>query len=88
MYLMYRNATPVALDEPVKVQEANGHIIGAVKMGTMEPNHAGAGLGAVGKVWFHHWSYMKQGKDPKKKKKSLKEKITQTFNYFTEWGHI
>lgn len=50
MYLMYRNATPVALDEPVKVQEANGHIIGAVKMGTMEPNHAGAGLGAVGKV--------------------------------------
>jgi len=51
MYLMYRNATPVALDEPVKVQESNGHIVGAVKMGTIDPNHAGAGLGGVGKVW-------------------------------------
>jgi len=50
MYLMYRNATPVALEEPVKGQESNGHIVGAVKMGTIEPNHAGAGLGGVGKV--------------------------------------
>lgn len=46
MYLMYRNATPVALEEPVKAQELNGHIIDVVKIGTMEPNHGGA----VGKV--------------------------------------
>ncbi|XP_014508396.1 bidirectional sugar transporter SWEET14-like [Vigna radiata var. radiata] len=50
IYLMYGNATPVALDEPVKAKEANGHIVGAVKMGTIEPNHGGAGLGGVGKV--------------------------------------
>jgi len=49
MYLMYRNATPVALEEPVKAQELNGHIIDVGKMGTMEPNHA-ATAGAVGKV--------------------------------------
>lgn len=49
MYLIFRNATPVALEEPVKAQELNGHIIDVVKMGSMEPNHATNG-GGVGKV--------------------------------------
>lgn len=49
LYLIYRNATPVALKEPVKVQELNGHIIDIVKV-----QDAG---GAVGKVWFYQWEY-------------------------------
>lgn len=52
LYLMYRNATPVALEEPVKGQElSGGHIIDVVKMGTIpsDPNHPLTG-GAVGKV--------------------------------------
>ncbi|OIW00249.1 hypothetical protein TanjilG_27500 [Lupinus angustifolius] len=31
LYLMYRNATPVALENPMKVQELNGHIVDVVK---------------------------------------------------------
>lgn len=50
MYLIYRNATPVALDEPVKGQQelSGGHIIDVVKMGTIpsDPNHPAT----VGKV--------------------------------------
>ncbi|KAK7318311.1 hypothetical protein RJT34_03010 [Clitoria ternatea] len=46
MYLMYRNATPVVLEEPVKAQELNGHIIDVVKI----PSDATHGHGAVGKV--------------------------------------
>lgn len=49
MYLIFRNARPVALEEPVKAQELNGHIIDVVKMGSMDPNHATNG-GGVGKV--------------------------------------
>ena len=51
LYLMYRNATPVTLEDPVKVQELNGHVIDVVKMDTVpsDPNHAATG-GAVGKV--------------------------------------
>ncbi|KAL1326630.1 hypothetical protein HN51_036753 [Arachis hypogaea] len=37
LYLMYRNATPVALQEPVKAQELNGHTIDVLKIDT---NHA------------------------------------------------
>ncbi|KAJ1431590.1 sugar efflux transporter SWEET11 [Sesbania bispinosa] len=54
LYLIYINATPVALDEPVKEQElSGGHIIDVVKMGTMvpsDPHHAPTGDVAVGKV--------------------------------------
>ncbi|XP_061360893.1 bidirectional sugar transporter SWEET10-like [Gastrolobium bilobum] len=49
MYLIYRNAKTVALDEPVKQQELNGHIIDVVKLSTMvpyDPNHIAKG-GAV-----------------------------------------
>ncbi|KAK7282088.1 hypothetical protein RIF29_10622 [Crotalaria pallida] len=42
LYLIYRNAKPVSLEEPVKLQELNGHIIDVMKLGTMvpyDPNH-------------------------------------------------
>ncbi|KAF7839606.1 bidirectional sugar transporter SWEET14-like [Senna tora] len=36
LYLMYRNATPVVLEDPVKVQElASDHVIDVVKLSTM-----------------------------------------------------
>ncbi|RDX67950.1 Bidirectional sugar transporter SWEET10, partial [Mucuna pruriens] len=50
MYLMYRNATPVALEEPVKAQELNGHIIDVVKMISPSAAAASGGVGTVGKV--------------------------------------
>lgn len=47
MYLIYRNATPVPLDGPVKGQElSGGHIVDVVKIGS-DPNRGG---GAVSKV--------------------------------------
>lgn len=46
MYMIYRNATPVALNAPVKGQElSGGHIIDVGKMGTIpsETNYGGGG---------------------------------------------
>ncbi|OIW18275.1 hypothetical protein TanjilG_31415 [Lupinus angustifolius] len=44
LYLMYRNATPVVKENPMKVQELNGHIVDVEKV------HDGARGGAIGKV--------------------------------------
>ncbi|OIW17783.1 hypothetical protein TanjilG_06468 [Lupinus angustifolius] len=44
LYLMYRNATPVALENPMKVQELNDHIVEVVKV------QDGAKGGAIDKV--------------------------------------
>ena len=87
MYLMYRNATPVALEEPVKAQELNGHIIDVGKMGTMEPNHA-ATAGAVGKVWISPLRLYECGETRDQWQEKLKKGNNLNFNYFTEWGHI
>ncbi|KAE9608596.1 putative SWEET sugar transporter [Lupinus albus] len=46
LYLVYRNAKPLALPEPVKVQELNGHVIDVVKLSTvvtLDPNHVAEG---------------------------------------------
>ncbi|CAL0306737.1 unnamed protein product [Lupinus luteus] len=44
LYLMYRNAIPVALENPMKVQELNGHIVDVEKV------QDAARSGAIGKV--------------------------------------
>ncbi|XP_061360898.1 bidirectional sugar transporter N3-like [Gastrolobium bilobum] len=49
MYLIYRNAKKEALDEPLKQQELNVHVVDVVKLSTMvpsDPNHIAKG-GAV-----------------------------------------
>ncbi|KAE9601372.1 hypothetical protein Lal_00024054 [Lupinus albus] len=44
LYLVYRNATPIALENPMKVQELNAHIVDVVKV------QDGAKSGAIDKV--------------------------------------
>ncbi|XP_054806620.1 bidirectional sugar transporter SWEET10-like [Prosopis cineraria] len=41
LYIMYRNAKPVVLEDPVKVQElSSDHVIDVMKLGTMVPEDA------------------------------------------------
>ncbi|KAK7316839.1 hypothetical protein RJT34_00593 [Clitoria ternatea] len=44
LYLIYRNAKKVTLEEPVKLQELNGHVIDVVKLSTMVPSELNHGI--------------------------------------------